>query len=66
MVSYHYNFLRKSYCLIDLSYQRYLGQYVVPLFFQVGAKAITYDGYNPCDHIYDSTTKKIDGMFNKT
>jgi len=40
--------------LAEISYQRSLGKYIFPLYFQTGLKILTYDDYDPSENLYDS------------
>lgn len=44
--------LTREYFLLNLSYQRYLGEFLAPIYFQAGLKFFGYDSYNPMDNIY--------------
>jgi len=49
---YYFGCLTREYFLANLSYQRYIGKYIFPLFLQAGVKFYGYDFYNPIDNFY--------------
>jgi NTE family protein len=51
--------LRRGYMLAEITYQRYLGKYVFPLYFQVGLKFLATDDYDPSTNLYDEINKLI-------
>jgi NTE family protein len=59
MIGYPCYTLRRGYLLADLTYQRFLGKYVFPLYFQAGIKFLATDNYYPAENLYDSVNNRI-------
>jgi NTE family protein len=59
LIGYPSYTLRRGYTLTDLTYQRYIGKYVFPLYFQAGVKLLTTDDYDPSENLYDDVNKLI-------
>ncbi len=48
----YYGAYTREYLLINLVYQRYLGDFISPLFFQSGITFYAHDSYNPVENIF--------------
>ena len=59
MIGYPVSTYRRGYMLAEISYQRSLGKYIFPLYFQTGLKILTYDDYDPSENLYDSGANRF-------
>lgn len=59
MIGYPSYTLRRGYMLADLTYQKYLGEFGVPLYLQTGIKLLTAHDYDPSENLYNEETKTI-------